>query len=71
MDRNATVAEYREQGSDTFVWAPVFIRDRFIEDDTLVVFFDKLNEAILGDSLIDKVRWTLNTKGCFQLDLSI
>jgi len=45
VDRNASVADYREQGSDTFVWAPVFVWDRFIDDDTLIMFFDKLNEA--------------------------
>ena len=43
------------------------LRDRFIEDDPLIVFFDKLNEAKLGDSLTDKVRWSLNSKGCFTV----
>jgi len=67
VDRNASIADYREQGSGTFIWAPVFVRARFIDDDTLVVFFDKLNEANLGDSAIGKVRWILNTKGCFAV----
>ena len=47
------------------VWAPVFVRDRFI--DTLLRFFDKLNEANLGDSTSGKVRWDLNSKGCFTV----
>jgi len=29
-DRNATVVDYREQGSGTFVWVPLFVRDRSI-----------------------------------------
>ena len=31
------------------------------------MFFEKLNQAKLGDSLTDKVRWSLNSKGCFTV----
>jgi len=71
VDRNASVADYREQRDGCLVWAPVFVRDRFINNDILLRFFNKLNEANLGDSTTDKVRWDLSTKGCLQLDLSI
>jgi len=67
MDRNALVADYREQGACCPVWAPFFVQDRFIDDDTLLRFFNKLNEANLGDSTTDKVRWDLSTKGCFTV----
>ena len=68
VDRNATVADYQEQGSQTFVWAPVFVKDRFIKDDSsLLVFFEKLNQAKLGDFLTDKVRWFLKSNECFTV----
>jgi len=34
VDRNASVADYREQGFGSFVWTPVLVRDRFIDDYT-------------------------------------
>jgi len=33
----------------------------------LEVYFEKLNQAKLGDSLTDKVSWSLNSKGCFTV----
>ena len=33
----------------------------------MLSFFNKLNEANLGESSLDKVRWDLNTKGCFTV----
>ena len=60
VDRNASVAEYREQVHGNSVWAPVFVRDGFV-DDSLVSFFNKLNEANVEESSIDRVRWDLTT----------
>ena len=67
MDRNAYVADYQEQRSGSFAWALVFVQDRFIDDDTLLSFFNKLNEANLRDSSLDKVRRDMNIKGCFTV----
>ena len=43
----------------------VFVWGGFIDDGAMLSFFNKLNEANLGDSSLHKVRWDLNTKGCF------
>ena len=67
MDREATVGDYRVQGLDNSVRTPVFVRDRFVDDDNLLRFSSKLTEAYLADSTTDKVRWKLNTKGCFTV----
>ena len=56
LDREASVADYRVQGSDNSVWTPFFVWDRFGDDDTLLRFFSKLTEAVLADSTADKVR---------------
>jgi len=56
LDRDASVADYRERVFDVDIWSPIFVRDGFVKDDILVTFFDKLNEAKLGDSLRDIVR---------------
>jgi len=61
------VPDYRVQGSDNSVWTPVFVRDRFADYDTLLRFFSKFTEANLADSTTDKVRWKLNTEGCFTV----
>ena len=71
LDRDASVADYRVQGSDNSAWTPVFVRNRFADGDTLLRFFNKLTEAIPTDSTTDKVKWKLNTKGYFTVDLSI
>jgi len=64
VDRNTSVADYWELTFGNLVWgAPVFVWGRFIDD--MLSFLFKLNKANLGDSLLDKVRWDLNTKGCF------
>ena len=34
QDREASVADYRVQGSDNSVWMPVFVWDSFADDDT-------------------------------------
>jgi len=67
VDKNAPVAEYREQVHGNSVWASVFVRDGFVDDDSLVSFFNKLNEAKVGEPSVDKVRWDLTTKGCFTV----
>ena len=54
------LAEYRELVYGTSVWTPVFVRDGFV-DDSLVSFFNKLNEANVEESSIDRVRWDLTT----------
>ena len=45
----------------------VFVWGGFIDDGAMLSFFNKLNEANLGESSLDKVRWDLNTKGCFTV----
>lgn len=65
MGRNAS--DYREQVSGSNIWAPVFVRDGFVDDDSLISFFNKLNEAKLGDCSIDTVRWDLIIQGCFTI----
>jgi len=53
----------------TPILVPVFVRDGFVEDDTIVSFFSKLNDARLGDSPHDIVRWDLelDSKGDFMV----
>ena len=65
MNKNAFVAKYREQVHGNSLWAPVFARDGFVVDNSLVGFFNKLNEAKVGESSIVRVRWDLTTQGCF------
>ena len=67
VDRNVFVADYRQQVSGNNIWALVFVRDGFVDDDSLVSFFNKLREAKLGESSIDGVRWDLSTQGCFTV----
>ena len=67
VDKNASVAEYRAQVYGNSVWAPVFVRDGFVDDDSLVSFFNKLNEAKVGESSVDRVRWDLTNQECFTV----
>jgi len=67
VDKNASVANYQEQVYGNNTWAPVFVRDGFVDDDSLVSFFNKLNEANIGESSMDRVRWDLSTQGCFTV----
>lgn len=67
VDRDASFANYWERVLDVNIWSPIFVRDGFVEDDTLASFLDKLNEAKLGDSLSDMVGWDLNSKGVFSV----
>ena len=39
------MADYRVQGSNNSVWMPIFVRDSFADDDTLVRFLSKLLET--------------------------
>jgi len=45
QDREASVVDYREQGTGSSVWRPIFVRDSFADNDTLVRFFSKLSET--------------------------
>ena len=67
MARNAFVADYWEQVFGSNIWALVFVGDGFVDDDSLISFFNKLNEAKLRDSSIDTVRWDLIIQGCFTI----
>uniref|UniRef100_A0A7C9ALA2 Reverse transcriptase domain-containing protein n=1 Tax=Opuntia streptacantha TaxID=393608 RepID=A0A7C9ALA2_OPUST len=67
QDKEAFVADYRVLGTDSSVWRPVFVRDSFADDDTLVRFFSKLSGTISVGSTSDKVRWRLNSKGCYTV----
>ena len=49
------------------MWAPVFVREGFVDDESLVSFFNKLNEAKVGESSVDRVRWDLTNQGCFTV----
>jgi len=51
----------------TPILVPCFVRDGFVEDDTLVSFFNKLNDVKLGDSPHDIVRWDLDFEGDFTV----
>ena len=47
---------------------PIFVRDSFADDvDNVLRFFSKLLETNPDDSTTDKVRWKLNSKGCFTV----
>jgi len=67
QEREASVADYHVQGTNNSVWMPVFMRDGFADDDGLLKFFSKLSEITIDASSTDKVRWKLNTKGCFTV----
>jgi len=67
VDKNAFIVDYREQVSGNNIWAPILVRDGFVDDVSLVSFFNKLNEAKVGESSIDRVRWDLTTQGCFTV----
>jgi len=45
----------------------VFVWDRFADDDTVLRFFSKLTETNPDASTTDKVRWKLNSNGCFTV----
>jgi len=55
-----------QSGPGDAVWAPVFIRDAFVDDSTLSSFLNKLNEVTPNDSN-DEVSWDLNSKGVFTV----
>ena len=59
------MTDYRVLGTDSSVWRPIFVWDSFADDDTLVRFFCKLSETNHVGSTSDKVRWKLNSKGCY------
>uniref|UniRef100_A0A7C9AS09 Reverse transcriptase zinc-binding domain-containing protein n=1 Tax=Opuntia streptacantha TaxID=393608 RepID=A0A7C9AS09_OPUST len=67
QDREASVADYHVQGTNSSVWVPVFVREGFANDDGLLRLFSKLSEISIDTSSTDKVRWKLNTKGCFTV----
>jgi len=65
QDREASMADYRVQGTDSSVWKSIFVRDSFADDGTLVRFFSKLSEINPDGYTSDKVSWKLESKGCF------
>jgi len=67
QDREASVADYQVLGTGSTVWRPIFVRDSFDDDDTLVSFFSKLSETNPDGNISDKVRWKLESKGCFTV----
>jgi len=68
MDGDASVAAYWEQTYGTNVWAPVFVRDGFVDDVSLVSFLDKLICRKIGDFTHDMVKWDFNYKGDFTVE---
>ena len=42
-NRDASIADYWDRASGTIVWVPIFVPDGFLDDDSLVSFFNKLN----------------------------
>ena len=42
-NRDAAIADYWDRAAGNVVWVPIFVRDGFLDDATLVSFFDKLN----------------------------
>jgi len=67
VDRKASVANYWERTSSTNVWGHFFVWNGFVGDNTLVRFFDKLNDTTPGNSSHDPVKWDLNSKGDFTV----
>ena len=65
MDKDAFLAYYWKQASNTSTLSPVFVRDGFADDDIVINFFKKLNDAKLGDSPHDLVRWDSDLKEGF------
>ena len=55
VDRDVFVVDYWEWVSSINVWAPASIQDGFIDDDTLLSFFNKINCHKFRDSLHDMV----------------
>ena len=45
----------------------VFVRDGFVEDNTLGSFFNKLNDTMLGDTSHDFASWDLDSKSDFRV----
>lgn len=43
--------------------AKVIVQDGFVQGDTLVSFFNKLNDVKLGDSSYDMMKWDLDSEG--------
>ena len=50
MDGDASVSDYHDRVSNINVWSPIFVLQGSDGDDTIISFFNKLNEAKLGDS---------------------
>lgn len=63
MDRDASVALYPHQVCDFDVWALVFVRNGFVQDDALG---NKCSEAKLGYSTHYLVTSNLNSEGYFK-----
>ena len=56
-NKDESVVDYREQVFGSFVWAPIFTRDAFVDDLTLVSFLSILHGISILDCSHDSVRW--------------
>jgi len=63
--RDAPIANYSERAFGTNAWIPVFVQYDFLDDDSLVSFFNKLNCHKIVDSSHDLVKWDINSKEDF------
>ena len=67
VNRDASISDYWDQASGSSTWVPIFVRDGFLDDGTLVNFFDKLDRYKLGEFALDSVKWEPNSKGVFTV----
>ena len=67
QNRDASITYYSDRASGTIGWVPVFVRDGFLDDDSLVSFFNKLVRHRLGDSSRDTMKWDVKLKGDFTV----
>jgi len=64
---DARVSDYLEQFPSLVVWSSDFVRPSFWEDDSVIHFFAMLDKASPRASLLDTVRWSLNSTGKFPV----
>ena len=67
VDRDACVFDYLEHSPTLVVWAPVFVRPAFPEDDSINQFFAMLDMTFMRASSPDRVRWSLTSVGKFTV----
>ena len=47
QDREASVTNFRVQGTNSLIWMPVLVRDGFTDDDVLLRFFNNCRRLTL------------------------